>query len=190
MSAHDSILAKQPPSAPRRPRRRGALLGLASAAALGGLGLAWWQRQVPEQQELVTPALWSVVLTTPQGQNLQLADLRGRPLLINFWATWCPPCIEEIPLLNRFYQENSAKSWQLLGIAVDQREAVNRFLALSPVAFPVALAGFAGIELSKTLGNISGALPFTVVLAGSGAVAHRKMGRVTAADLNAWSSLR
>ncbi|NDA99912.1 MAG: TlpA family protein disulfide reductase, partial [Betaproteobacteria bacterium] len=103
MSPQDSIPAKQPPSDPRPPRRRGALLGLASAAALGGLGLAWWQRQALEQPELVTPALWSVVLATPQGQNLQLADLRGRPLLINFWATWCPPCIEELPLLSRFY---------------------------------------------------------------------------------------
>ena len=190
MSPHDSIPAKPPPSDLRPPRRRGALLGLASAAALGGLGLAWWHRQALEQPELVTPALWSVVLATPQGQNLQLADLRGRPLLINFWATWCPPCIEELPLLSRFYQENAAKSWQMLGIAVDQREAVNRFLAQSPVSFPVALAGFAGIELSKTLGNLSGALPFTVVLAGSGAVAHRKMGRITSADLSAWSALR
>lgn len=190
MNPLNSAAAKQPPSTHRPPRRRAALLGLASSALLGGLGLAWWQRQVPEQQELVTPALWSVVLTTPQGRNLPLADLRGRPLLLNFWATWCPPCIEELPLLSRFYQENMAKSWQLLGIAVDQREAVNRFLALSPVAFPVALAGFAGVELSKSLGNLSGGLPFTVVLAGNGAVAHRKIGRVTAADLSAWSSLR
>ena len=71
MSLQDSTPAKPPPSAPRWARRRGALLGLASTAALGGLGLAWWQRQAPEQAELVTPALWSVVLATPQGQNLQ-----------------------------------------------------------------------------------------------------------------------
>jgi thiol-disulfide isomerase/thioredoxin len=120
---------------------------------------------------------------------LALVTLRGRPLLVNFWATWCPPCIEELPLLSSFFQQNRAKGWQVLGIAVDQPDAVNRFLARSPVSFAVAMAGMAGLELSKSLGNLSGGLPFTVVLTADGEVAHRKIGRVTEADLSAWSGL-
>ncbi|MEY4268704.1 MAG: hypothetical protein RIS90_3239, partial [Pseudomonadota bacterium] len=128
-------------------------------------------------------------LSTPQGSPLALVTLRGRPLLVNFWATWCPPCIEELPLLSSFFQQNRAKGWQVLGIAVDQPDAVNRFLARSPVSFAVAMAGMAGLELSKSLGNLSGGLPFTVVLTADGEVAHRKIGRVTEADLSAWSGL-
>jgi thiol-disulfide isomerase/thioredoxin len=134
--------------------------------------------------------LWSLSLATPEGGALSLAALRGRPLLLNFWATWCPPCVEELPLLDRFYLANSANGWQVLGIAVDQREAVQRFLSRSPVSFPVALAGFAGMELSKSLGNLTGGLPFTVVVRQDGEVAHRKMGKVVDSDLSAWQRLR
>jgi thiol-disulfide isomerase/thioredoxin len=138
---------------------------------------------------MAAAGLWSLSLATPDGGTLSLAALRGRPLLLNFWATWCPPCIEELPLLDRFYRVNSANGWQMLGIAVDQQDPVQRFLSRSPVAFPVVLAGFAGIELSKSLGNLSGGLPFTVVLGQDGAVAHRKMGKVTDVDLSAWQRL-
>ena len=120
---------------------------------------------------------------------MALAALRGRPLLVNFWATWCPPCVEELPLLSNFFQQSSTKGWQVLGIAVDQPDAVKRFLARSPVSFAVAMAGMAGLELSKSLGNLSGGLPFTVVLTADGEVAHRKMGQVTQTDLSAWSGL-
>jgi thiol-disulfide isomerase/thioredoxin len=133
--------------------------------------------------------LWALNLATPNGSTLSLASLRGKPMLLNFWATWCPPCVEELPLIDRFYQENAKNGWQVLGLAVDQVPAVNNFLGKMPVKFPVAMAGMAGIELSKSLGNLSGGLPFTVVIGSQGAVLHRKMGRVSADDLNAWAAL-
>ena len=176
-------------------RRRWLLGGVAALAAVGGAAVAW-RRQAPatpvsEGLPVSGPAggLWSLQLNTPQGSPLALATLSGRPLLVNFWATWCPPCVEELPLLSSFFQQNKAKGWQVLGIAVDQPDAVNRFLAQSPVSFAVAMAGMAGLALSKSLGNLSGGLPFTVVLRPDGEVAHRKMGRVTEADLNAWSGV-
>lgn len=184
-----------PPSASPT-RRRWLLGGVAALAAVGGATVAW-RRQTPDVPvadggPVSGPRagdLWSLQLSTPQGSPLALAALRGRPLLVNFWATWCPPCVEELPLLSSFYQQHSAKGWQVLGIAVDQPDAVNRFLARSPVAFAVAMAGIAGLELSKSLGNLSGGLPFTVVLSANGEVAHRKMGRVTEADLAGWTGL-
>jgi len=179
------------------PRRRWLLGSLGGAAVLAGAGLAGWRELTSEVQpapsspeQPAAAGLWSLSFASPQGGTLSLAAWRGRPLLLNFWATWCPPCIEELPLLDRFYQENSANGWQVLGIAVDQLDPVQRFLSRSPLTFPVVLAGFAGMELSKSLGNMSGGLPFTVVLGQDGVVAHRKMGKVTASDLSAWQRLR
>ena len=118
-----------------------------------------------------------------------MAAFRGRPLLLNFWATWCPPCIEELPLINDFYTQNSAKCWQVLGLAVDQADPVKRFIGQMPLRFPVALAGMPGIELSKSLGNLTGGLPFTVVLGANGQVAQRKMGKILPQDLLAWTTI-
>ncbi|WP_367121939.1 TlpA disulfide reductase family protein [Rhodoferax sp.] len=124
------------------------------------------------------------------GNVFRMASLQGQPVLLNFWATWCPPCIEELPLLSSFHQENSANGWQVLGLAVDQLEPVKRFLARSPVTFPVALAGLPGVELGKSLGNVSGGLPFTVVFGADGRVAHRKIGKVSSTNLLDWAALK
>jgi thiol-disulfide isomerase/thioredoxin len=171
--------------------RRWLLGGVAALAVIGGAAVAWRRQETakPQTSDGPTSGLWSLQLTTPQGSPMALAGLRGGPLLVNFWATWCPPCVDELPLLSGFYQQHHAKGWQVLGIAVDQPDAVNRFLARSPVSFAVAMAGSAGLELSKSLGNLSGGLPFSVVLNSDGEVARRKMGRLTASELAAWSVL-
>ena len=175
----------------RMPTRRRWLLGaVAGAATLGGVGLAWRSQQTQVKTATAESELWPLVFATPGGGELQMQSLRGKPLLLNFWATWCPPCVEELPLLSRFYQENVAKGWQVLGLAVDQLDSVKRYLAQTPVTFPVAMAGLPGIELSRSLGNLSGGLPFTVVLGSDGLVAHRKMGKVTPEDLRAWAILK
>jgi thiol-disulfide isomerase/thioredoxin len=119
-----------------------------------------------------------------------MQSLRGRPLLVNFWATWCPPCIEELPLLDRFFRENAAKGFQVAGVAIDQVAAVRSFLTRLPLAFPVAVAGAGGLELVKSLGNLAGGLPFSVVLGSDGGVLHRKMGKVSEADLAQWALLK
>lgn len=130
---------------------------------------------------------WDRVLVTPDGQNLSMATFRGQPLLVNFWATWCPPCVEELPLLNRFAQEQAAAGWRVLGLAVDQVPAVQAFLQRLPLVFPVGMAGLEGVALSRALGNATGALPFTVVLGPDGAVLQRKLGKVSVDDLRQWA---
>jgi thiol-disulfide isomerase/thioredoxin len=126
---------------------------------------------------------------TPTGEKLVMQSLRGKPLLVNFWATWCAPCIEEMPLLDRFYRENLAKSWQVLGLAIDQVEPVNRFLKKAPVSYPVGMAGLQGTDLGRSLGNSVGGLPFTVVFGAAGTVLRRKIGQLTPADLQQWAAL-
>lgn len=171
-------------------RRRWLMAAVAGAAALGGAGLAWRRYQPQALTPSAESALWQLEFPGLDGDVLRMASLRGQPVLLNFWATWCPPCVEELPLLSSFYRENSAKGWQVLGLAVDQLEPVKRFLAKRPVTFPVALAGLPGVELGKSLGNESGGLPFTVVLGSDGRVAHRKIGKVSPANLLAWAALK
>ena len=160
--------------------------GVATAAALAGAGVAWWQFQ-PHGAAL--EPFWAQSFDTPSGASLAMAGFAGHPLLVNFWATWCPPCVEELPLLDSFYLENKSRNWQVLGLAVDQPSAVRAWLQRKPLSFPVAMAGLEGTNLSKSLGNLSGGLPFTVVFGASGQLLHRKIGQVSAQDLAQWVQL-
>ena len=171
-------------------RRRALYAGVAVAAAVCGAGLAWWRLQPHAMQAGAEQALWTQAFDTPDGARLALANYAGKPLLINFWATWCPPCVEELPMLNTFYRDNKANGWQVVGLAIDQPSSVRKFLARLPLDFPVGLAGLGGSELGRSLGNLTGGLPFTVVFSADGRVLHRKMGQVTSQDLQTWSTLR
>jgi len=159
----------------------------ASAALVAGV--AWQSYQAQTKTAGAEANLWQLNFPQLDGHALAMASLRGKPLLLNFWAPWCAPCVEELPLLSRFYTENSARGWQVLGLAIDQLEPVQRFLSRTAVTFPVVLAGLPGIELSRSLGNLNGALPFTVVLGSDGRIAQRKIGQVSAIELRTWASL-
>ena len=168
-------------------RRRLLYGGVAVAAAAAGLGGAWWrERGSSSKGEVLDAAFWAQRFERPEGGELVLANLRGKPLLLNFWATWCPPCVEEMPMIDRFFRENGANGWQVVGLAIDQPSAVRKFLQKTPVSYPLGLAGLQGTELVKSLGNTAGGLPFTLVLTGAGTVAARKMGKLEPADLDTW----
>jgi thiol-disulfide isomerase/thioredoxin len=162
--------------------------GLALAVAGAGLALRTSRREAQTLSE-AEHLFWQQQFTRLDGTLLSTSSLKGKPLLLNFWATWCPPCVEELPLIDNFFVQNKLKGWQVLGLAVDQAAPVTRFLTQSPLSFSVALAGFPGIEVSRSLGNLTGALPFTVVFGSQGAVLHRKMGKLTSVDLGLWAQL-
>ncbi|MDB5872256.1 MAG: redoxin protein [Ramlibacter sp.] len=175
--------AAGPPS-----RRRLLYAGVAGAAAIAGAGVALWKVR-PGAGSDTAALLWPLKFDTPAGSVLDMQTLRGKPLVVNFWATWCPPCVEELPLLDGFYRQNSSKGWQVVGLAIDQPSAVRAFLQRTPVSFPVGMAGLGGTELGAALGNLAGGLPFTVALGAGGLVLQRKMGRLSPADLAQWSQL-
>ncbi|MBX3652981.1 MAG: TlpA family protein disulfide reductase [Ramlibacter sp.] len=177
--------ASSPETAPPA-RRRLLIAGAGLAAGLAGAGVAWWRYQPHAVAPGANEALWQLSFETPGGPPLALQTFRGRPLLINFWATWCPPCVEELPLLDRFYGQNSANGFQIIGLAIDQPTPVRAFLQKTPVRFPVGLAGLTGTDLGRSLGNLTGALPFTVVFNAAGEVVQRKMGKVSSEDLQQW----
>ena len=185
-------------------RRSVAILGTAAVALAAGAG---WRALQALRQEAAPPsaapgapvagaapgaeeALWALRLERPEGGELVLASLRGRPLVVNFWATWCPPCVHELPELDRFHADHAAKGWQVVGVAIDNPTAVREFLARRPLRFPVGLAGLAGTELARELGNTAGGLPFTVALDGRGRIVQRKLGATTYAELTSWASTR
>lgn len=150
--------------------------------------MAWWRLQPTDTLPEAEQALWGQQFQTPAGEPLSLAAFKGKPLLLNFWATWCSPCVEELPMIEAFWREHAAKGLQVIGLAIDQPSAVRRFLERQPLGFPVALAGYGGTELSKSLGNATGSLPFSVFLGADGRIFAKKLGQLSQQELQGWWS--
>ena len=159
--------------------------GVAATAAAAGVGWSIWRNRA--QPTGFEAEIWQASFDSPQGARLALADLRGHPLVLNFWATWCPPCIREMPALDRFARDFHARGWRVVGLAVDTAQPVRDFLARTPVSYPIGLTGFSGIELARRLGNTSGGLPFTLVLGRDGALLQRRLGETTYDELAQWA---
>jgi thiol-disulfide isomerase/thioredoxin len=162
------------------------MFGVGAAAAVVGAGVGIWRFRVAPAP---LPAdFWSLRFERPEGGELLMSSLSGRPLLLNFWATWCAPCIKELPLLDRFQREQSGR-WQVVGLAVDGPTPVREFLLKQPLGFAVGLAGLNGVELARSLGNAAGGLPFSVLIDKHGSARERKLGALTEGDLAAWAKI-
>jgi peroxiredoxin len=162
-------------------RRRDVLIlgGVGALAAAAGLFVG----PLLLQSRTGAAALLSARLPDLSGKERRLSEWSGRVLVCNFWATWCPPCVEEIPLLNAAMARFSGRGVEIVGIAVDSAPNVARFIKQTPLAYPILIAGADGIDLLRGLGDRSGGLPFTVVLDRSGSIAETKLGAYRAAEL-------
>ena len=103
-----------------------------------------------------------------------------------FQCKGCPPCVKEMPELDRFARTYAGQGWQVLGLAIDGPTPVREFLAKMKITFPIGLAGFEGTDLSRRLGNEGGALPFTVAFDKRGSVIQRKLGETSYEQLASW----
>lgn len=110
---------------------------------------------------------------------------QGKIIVLNFWATWCPACLKEIPAFMALQSQYGDEKVQFVGIALDDVAAVRDFQEKNAVNYPLLIAGdWAGFALAKKLGNLMSAIPYTVVVNSAGIIIYRHMGEMSASDLN------
>lgn len=140
----------------------------------------------------VTPAgigdpMPAIALPDLEGNIVDLAaNYRGKRLLINVWASWCGPCIEEMPELDRFATSQGADGVQVVGLALDTREGVTDFLGRVPVSYPIVLDTPGPADASVWLGNAKGVLPYTVLVGADGRIERQKIGPFRHGEISGW----
>lgn len=117
------------------------------------------------------------------GQPRLLSDWKGKILLVNFWAPWCPPCVEEMPELVALQNDMAAKNLQIVGIGIDSPSNIKQFAEKHQISYPLLVAGMQGTELSRAMGNQAGGLPFTVLLDPAGQVRKTYLGKLNMEQL-------
>jgi thiol-disulfide isomerase/thioredoxin len=128
--------------------------------------------------------LFAAHLNDSEGKTLAMSQWQGRTLVINFWATWCPPCREEMPAFSRLQTKYAANGIQFVGIALDSADNVINYAKLYPVTYPLLVAGTQGAELTRQLGNSFLTVPYTVVLNANGEAQMTRMGRIYEQELD------
>ena len=129
----------------------------------------------------------SITLPDLEGTSRTLpGDYAGRPLLVNFWASWCPPCIEEMPELDRYAAAQGEDGVQVVGIALDDRAAVEAFLDQVPVGYPILIDVAGPRDSGVQLGNPRGVLPYTVLVSADGRLLKQRIGPFTHGELDGW----
>lgn len=130
-----------------------------------------------------------IALPRLDGGTANLQALRaGRPLLVNFWASWCAPCIEEMPELERFHRAQGPRGVQVVGIALDDAAAVRVFLARVPVSYPLLLDRAGPADSSVRLGNPAGVLPYSVLVGADGRLLKQRIGPFEPGEIDGWAA--
>ncbi|HEY1611980.1 MAG TPA: TlpA disulfide reductase family protein [Paraburkholderia sp.] len=137
----------------------------------------------PSVQPNAVGQLWSAGLTNIDGKPQSLAAYKGKPVVVNFWASWCGPCVAEMPELSAISREYAKKGIQFVGVGVDTAPNVKAFLQKVKVDYPVYIAGFGGADLARAFGNQAGGLPFTVIIDAKGTVRSTKLGQIKPDEL-------
>lgn len=124
-------------------------------------------------------------ITDLHGQPRTLEEFRGKLLLVNFWASWCAPCVAEIPLLVEAQALFGARGLQIIGPALDEPQGVKPFIARFGMNYPVMADFAAGDAANRALGNVQGYLPYSVLISREGVILHIKLGALKRGELHA-----
>ena len=137
---------------------------------------------------LVAPplaALWAAEFKDLSGQPVKMSDFKGQPLVVNFWATWCGPCIEEMPDFQRASRTAAGQKVKFIGIGIDYADKMKLFADKIGITYTLLESGAQGLDIVKASGNPSGALPFTLIVDRNGALIAQKLGKLEYAELMA-----
>lgn len=132
---------------------------------------------VPAQGDAVS-RLFSYTMNDTAGRPQALAQWKDKLLVVNFWATWCAPCVEEMPELSELQPEIAASKIQIIGIGIDSPANIAEFSRKHNITYPLYVGGMDASELSRQLGNQAGGLPFTVLIGRNGQVKKTYVGRL------------
>jgi thiol-disulfide isomerase/thioredoxin len=171
-------------------------LGAVAAVAVifCALGVVFGSKMKPQSAPVQAPAasahpavtnLYAQTLNDLSGKPQALAQWKGKPLLVNFWATWCGPCVQEMPELSALADEEAGKRFNVIGLGIDSPSAMSEFAAKHNIKYPLYVGGMGGTELSRGFGNTNGGLPFTVLIGADGQVRKTYLGKLKFDELKA-----
>ncbi|MBC7414828.1 MAG: TlpA family protein disulfide reductase [Herminiimonas sp.] len=140
-------------------------------------------QSVPVTTAPAVTSLFAQSMADANGGTAGLAHWKGKPMVVNFWATWCGPCVQEMPELSALQLELAPKKVQIVGIGIDSPSNIKEFASKYKIAYPLYVAGMSGTELSRQFGNQGGGLPFTVLLSSDGRVVKTYLGKLKMDEL-------
>ncbi|MES2151357.1 MAG: TlpA disulfide reductase family protein [Pseudomonadota bacterium] len=129
--------------------------------------------------------LFAQAMNDSGGVRQALSQWKGQALVVNFWAPWCGPCVQEMPELDQLAVALAGKKIKVIGIGIDSPTNIREFAAKVKVSYPLYVAGMSGTELSRQFGNAAGGLPYTVLIGADGQVRKTYLGRLKFEQLKA-----
>lgn len=159
------------------------IAGVSLLALLTGIFTSHWISQSGLASEPSIKAFFANPWQSPDGKPVNTEKWQGKVLVVNFWASWCPPCVEEMPTLDQISKEYASKNVLFVGIGIDSPSNVREFLQKTPVSYPIVIGGLEGSNLAKQMGNTQGALPYTVIISPSGKSSFTKLGKISEDEL-------
>ena len=159
------------------------IVAISLLALLGGVLTSQWIYKTGLASDPAVKAFFANSWQTPDGKTVNTQEWQGKVLVVNFWASWCPPCVEEMPALDKLQQEFLQQNVLFVGIGIDSPSNIREFLSKTPVSYPIVIGGLEGSNLSKQLGNSQGALPYTIIINAKGKASYSKLGKISEDDI-------
>jgi len=150
------------------------------AALFTGIGIYFGVKRLQPSApaDTAVAALMQVSMKDSAGKQRKMSEWQGKVLVLNFWATWCPPCVSEMPELVALQADMADRNVQIIGIGIDSPSNIQQFAEKLQTSYPLLVEGMQGTELSRQLGNQAGGLPFTVLIGPDGQVLQTYLGRL------------
>lgn len=168
-------------------KRQWGLLVIAGVVAAGlGMSLSSFKYRTMPANDQAVEVFLKQELKSPEGVLYDTKQWRNKILVLNYWAPWCPPCVEEMPVLEKSYNIYKDKNVVFVGIGVDSPSNIREFLLKTKTSYPITVNPLEAVNWAKSMGNPSGGLPFTVLIDEKGVIKKTKLGKISEDELKSW----